>query len=1119
MYKRKLTRLTLLILAVLITFSLTLPVFADVDDYDFTHEGSDETDTLESGDILEEYIGKTLSEAEKSFLESYSTLVLKYNSVINANKIMLGYNSGVLTVTAKEYTYTGENGKTLKWIPESATVNGVKKALLKSGDDYVAAFDTDSGKDAEVTYKSSTEISKNDFNVILNLYYYTSKYAFDMADYEQKKIKYDEYVYAKRLYDDALAEYNEYLEDYAEYKELKYRFEHYDELMKQYESDKEKYDAYLESLGSQADDIKKYEEYEAKLAKIKKQLSAFELVYVKMKDNRQIYSAVKGGTVDQVLGSVGAIVKNLGKDYKTMVETAEDATIRLRVLMEGYRKCETEEDKYVYYVSNYDNICDSIFDLTWSLDRLYYAPGVKKLMKAYDKHEKYVILVAQLVLTSNALIDSELRAPNGSVAYNSNWKMDKRTCAQILNNVNYFEDDNSSTPLAGGYPTPVKKPDIKEVEKPKIPEKPESRPIPPDVVENPGKAPAVVAKPTVPSAAFGDVAEIYSKLNLAEKDALTLAYSNNTIIKRNNINSDKTVNLQTKVNKKYNSDPVTLIFNIPENPVGDAAFSYTVTTDKATPVVYDGIIPNTYITSEGTYKFAGWKSAEGRVNLASGFEEDAILTPVYDRVPTYYNVTWIVNGESIVESHISGEIPTPNFAPSKPDDGNYCYDFAGWDKTPEILLSDVTYIANFEKKYIVSTALCKEPALSVNNNTMICDLSSSFNEKIDLSRLMPRINGKYALRILTSEGSVDFTFTDVIAMSKLGVNEIELNIRKSAGNYTDIVLKLYDENSKEITEGNINADLKIVHHMGDIAKTVLKCENEYVKFNADAEYLSYRAKFGKTYRFTKEYSVVVIKSTFVDITVDRETAYKNDIVKFEVTKKPGVVILGISVTDEEGNKISFDRSNRTVKVTDKDIVISVRAKYILYNVAFISNGVTISEQELIYGTEPYIPKSPTIASDREYSYEFTGWSPEISPVTCDITYEAQFKKVPIPVVEDGALGAAPNPFMKYLKIAVIAAGVLILAIVGLITFFTVRGVRKNRRIAKRAGNDKQTSDNNSHEVQNQASAVNGDSRTEQPVNAENDKKDREPKVKNEKNDVKNVNSGNKPENKNDTASG
>lgn len=1086
--KKRMIKLAALMLAILSVVTLITPIYAASDSYDFSNAGADKTEERNSVALLEEKLGESLSAAEKSFLDSYSTLVLKYSPVINANKIELSYETGVLTVTAKEYTYVGENGKELKWIPESATVNGVNKALVKSGTDYVVTFDTDGGRDAEVTYKASAEITKNDFNALQNLYYYTAKYAFDMEDYEKKKIKYEEYVYAKRLYDDALAEYNRYLEDYAEYEELKYKFEHYDELLKQYESDKEKYDAYLESLNTKAEDIKKYEEYEAKLAKIRKQLSAFELVYVKMKDNRQIYSAVKGGTVDQVLGSVGTIVKRLGKDYKNMVETAEDATISLRVLMDGYRECKTEEDKYVYYVSNYEKICDSIFDLTWSLDRLYYAPGVEAGMKAFEKHEKYVILVAQLVLTSNALIDSELRAPNDKIAYNSNWKMDDRTCAQILNNVKYFEDDNSSTPLAGGYPTAVPKPDIKEVEKPKIPEKPASRPIPPTAVANPGKAPSVVTEPSAPNAALSAALDAYSKLNSTEKSKLAVAYSNKSVTKRNDITSAVTMNLQTKVSKMYNAELVTLVFKVPENAAGDPAFTHTITTDKGTPIAYNGVIPKTYTTSEGTYKFAGWKTVEGRVNLASGFEKDMELTPVYDRLPKYYNVTWVVNGESIVESHISGEIPAPNFAPSQPDDGIYCYDFARWNKTPGILLSDVTYIAIFEQKCIVPTAT-GEAALSVSDNTMICDLSSSLNEKIDLSRLMPRINGKYALKILTSVGSVDFTFTDVVAMAKLGVNEIELNIRESAGNYIDIVLKLYDENSKEITEGNINADLKIVHNVGDIAKTVLKCENEYVKFNADAEYLSYRAKFGKTYRFTKEYSVVVIKSTFVDITVDKETVYRNDIVKFEVTKKPGVVILGISVTDEKGNKISFDRFNRTVEVTDKDIVISVRAKYILYNVAFISNGVTISEQELIYGTEPYIPKSPTIASDREYSYEFTGWSPEVSPVTCDITYEAQFKKVPIPVTEDGTSNAAPNPFMKYLKIAVIAASVLILAIAGLITFFIVRGVRKNKRIAKRAGNDKQTSDNNSHEVQNATSTVNENSSAEQAVDAKNDKKE------------------------------
>ena len=758
--KRMTAKITALMLVIFAALVLVIPSAAAFNDYDLSDAGSDKVDSKDSAEIIEEYIGAQLEAAEESFLKEYSTLVLKYNSVINANRVELSYESGVMKVTAREYSYTADNGKVFTWIPETAKALGEEAQFTKSGDVYLAELAIGAEADAEVVYRASAEISKQDFNSILNLYYYTAKYASDVADYEAKLAAYENYLYEKRLYEDAVAEYNRYLEDYREYEEAKYKYDHYDELMAQYEKDKSKYDAYIESLKTQADDIKKYEEYEANLAIVRKQLSAFELVYVKMKDKRDIYSAVMGGTVDQVLGSVGKIIAELGDSYENLVRNAEDATKALRGLMKEYRVLETEEEKYNFYVANYTQMCDSVFNLTRSLDKLYYAPGVKSGMKALEKHEKYVILVAQLVLTSHALIDGEVT--DGSTTYTSDWKMDKRTYTQILENKTYFEDDDSSTPLEKGYPSPVAKPQIEVVENPTIPQKPSARPIAPDEVANPGNAPAKINAPTPPTPDILYSEEIYSKLNQNEISKMISDLSNGSIKKRTNVSASQITQLKTTVYKKYDAETVAIVFEVPETPE-NPAFTYDITTDKDSPVVYDSVRPNDYTTTAGTFRFTGWKLKADNSNkkLSEGFSEDAVLVPVYEKLPTYHTVSWVVGDVTIVESHLADEVPVPNFTPVKADDGNYCYEFIGWDREVEKLTADVTYRAEFDKVFIVPVKYGGATIIE-NGDNVICDASNFSNEVLDVSKLIPRISGKKALTVKTSLGVLDFTFTEVI---------------------------------------------------------------------------------------------------------------------------------------------------------------------------------------------------------------------------------------------------------------------------------------------------------------------------------------------------------------------
>jgi len=58
------------------------------------------------------------------------------------------------------------------------------------------------------------------------------------------------------------------------------------------------------------------------------------------------------------------------------------------------------------------------------------------------------------------------------------------------------------------------------------------------------------------------------------------------------------------------------------------------------------------------------------------------------------------------------------------------------------------------------------------------------------------------------------------------------------------------------------------------------------------------------------------------------------------------------------------------------------------------DGVELYSETLAYGTTPtYTGTTPTKASDEEFIYTFIGWDPEITSVTEDTTYTAQFESI------------------------------------------------------------------------------------------------------------------------------
>ncbi len=752
-------------------FATFVPVRA-VENYNYAKSGDTSATALSAYQILENVLGETLSEVEKNYLDENEKTFLSYSGGVGISNIVTDYNDNdkILTVKASPYSYVGVNGKTVTWIPTA--VEGI--AL---DDAYSYAVKWDKAEDyVSVQYTTVFDLNDADVNGYLNSAYNAGRLASeeyiarklaeeeyekqtaeyerwvneDLKEYNESLKAYEEYLVEYNIYLDKLNEYNAYLADYDKYQADLELYEQYLEDMEQYKTDYQKYRENAEAWKSYYDELEKFNANEdnAEYLAAQYQLSILSYMNLPMTSlKRTLANAILGNAVTRVLDERKALIQYAHVEERA-IDLASDATYALRALINKYKSLKTDEDRYGFYIMNYEALSKNFCDLLCALDFLYQNPDYEIVRIAIAKEERteqYEILLSQLYYIANALSAEQI--PNyvrrfkgqnkeGAGYFDGSYSIGqetKRTPAQILGEEGVMDTNGNIVPLENGYPVVpnVPVPPEEELGEPPVMPKDVYEPKEPKEVAEP-KEPDFMSEPTL-----SKEPPLPSELPPFNPSPLSVelrqAYESGILKERANVSNAKCAVTTTVIKYFVNPPVVTARFFLDgeETPV------YVVdSVELGSSVEYPYGSPEKKDKQPGIiYEFEGWAYMDNDqewvavdLNCLIVNRGDIALYPRFSEKYELYPVTWKVYDKTVTTYFKYGETPVYdqeiNGKLEKESlDGAHKYRFTGWTGGGEyfpygkpllpITGESVTYTAEFEESYLVTWKIGNEQVVTV----------------------------------------------------------------------------------------------------------------------------------------------------------------------------------------------------------------------------------------------------------------------------------------------------------------------------------------------------------------------------------------------------------------------
>lgn len=409
---------------------------------------------------------------------------------------------------------------------------------------------------------------------------------------------------------------------------------------------------------------------------------------------------------------------------------------------------------------------------------------------------------------------------------------------------------------------------------------------------------------------------------------------------------------------------------------------------------YDGEEPSKASDEDYTYEFSGWKNETtneefSKTDTLPSVEGNVTYSALFTATPiTKYTVTWVNYDDEVIKTDRYAEGATPEYSGAVPQraDDEYRYTFSGW--TPEIaeVTGDAVYKAAYtsEKLYTVIWENFDGSVLDtqkyIEGETPVyggeTPLRPSDSEHtytfIGWSPEVEAVNGDITYTAQYNEGSHILGDADELVRDDTGMTG------GSYGNWSNVSKPsgaVYAGNS---AGGNDSIQLRSSNSNSGVVTTTSAGRAAKVKVTWNSNTVSGRTLniYGKNTAYTSASNLY-----------NSNSSISGDLL--------GTIVCGTStefIIEGNYSYIGLRSSNGAMYLEKIEITWG---ELELYTVVWknYDGSVLETDEKTAKGDMPsYDGATPTKPEDDTYTYTFSGWSPEVSAVTGDVEYTAQFSR-------------------------------------------------------------------------------------------------------------------------------